>query len=61
MIYITEALASELSEEIDKYREQYLPAVIQIPGVSGNTGSRSFGCEEICGAGNRFRYYIREE
>lgn len=39
VIYITEALASELSEEIDKYREQYLPAVIQIPGVSGNTGA----------------------
>lgn len=39
VIYITEALAAQLSDEIEKYREQYLPAVIQIPGVSGNTGA----------------------
>ena len=39
VIYITEALAAELAHEISKYREQVLPAVIQIPGVSGNTGA----------------------
>lgn len=38
MIYITEALAAQVSEEIEKYKEQQLPAIIQIPGVSGNTG-----------------------
>jgi V/A-type H+-transporting ATPase subunit F len=39
VIYITEALAAELPREISKYREQVLPAIIQIPGVSGNTGA----------------------
>lgn len=39
VIYITEALAAELAHEINKYREQVLPAIIQIPGVSGNTGA----------------------
>ncbi len=38
IIYITEALADQLEEEIDKYREMPLPAIILIPGVSGNTG-----------------------
>lgn len=38
VIYITEALAAEISDEIDKHREEYLPAIIQIPGISGNTG-----------------------
>lgn len=39
IIYITEALAAELKEEIDKYKEQMLPAIILIPGSSGNTGA----------------------
>ena len=38
LIYITEALADTLEAEIDRYREQMLPAVILIPGASGNTG-----------------------
>lgn len=38
VIYITEALAAQLKPEIKKYREQMLPAIIRIPGVSGNTG-----------------------
>lgn len=38
IIYITEALAAELKHEIMKYQEQLLPAIIQIPGISGNTG-----------------------
>jgi V/A-type H+-transporting ATPase subunit F len=37
VIYITEALAAQLAPVIEKYREQMLPAIIQIPGVSGNT------------------------
>lgn len=38
VIYITEALAAELMEEIAGYGERPLPAIIQIPGVAGNTG-----------------------
>ncbi len=38
VIYITEALSEVLETEIDNYREQRLPAIIPIPGVSGNTG-----------------------
>lgn len=39
VIYITEALAAQLEHEIDRYREEELPAIILIPGVSGNTGN----------------------
>ena len=39
IVYITEALASQLEHEIAHYREQMLPAIILIPGVSGNTGA----------------------
>lgn len=39
IIYITEAVAAELTEEIAEYQESTLPAIIQIPGVSGNTGA----------------------
>ncbi len=38
IIYITEALAEILEDEIEKVRETPLPAIILIPGVSGNTG-----------------------
>ncbi len=38
VIYITEALALELEEEIDRYRFSELPAILPIPGVSGNNG-----------------------
>ena len=38
VIYLTETLASELEEELERYRETLLPAVILIPGVRGNTG-----------------------
>ncbi len=38
VIYITEALAENLKEEIDKYRQESIPAIILIPGVKGNTG-----------------------
>lgn len=38
VIYITEKLAKELQDQIDKYRDELSPAIIQIPGVSGNTG-----------------------
>ena len=38
VVYITEGLAAQIESEIEKYREQLFPAVILIPGVSGNTG-----------------------
>ena len=39
VIYITEALAERVKGEINRYREQMLPAIILIPGVYGNTGA----------------------
>lgn len=39
VVYITEGLADKISTEINRYREQMLPAIILIPGISGNTGS----------------------
>ncbi len=38
VIYITEKAAEYVSDEIEKYSESMIPAVIAIPGVSGNTG-----------------------
>ncbi|HWT26879.1 MAG TPA: V-type ATP synthase subunit F [Mobilitalea sp.] len=38
VIYITESLQAQLEAEIDYYVGQDLPAIIPIPGVSGNTG-----------------------
>ena len=38
MVYITESLAGQMEEELDKWRSRPLPAIIPIPGVSGNTG-----------------------
>lgn len=38
IVYMTEFLAKELEQEIEKYREEMLPAVIPIPGVYGNSG-----------------------
>lgn len=37
VIYITEALQAKLELEIDRYVNNELPAIIPIPGVSGNT------------------------
>ena len=36
---LTEQLAAQLSAEISKYSEELMPAIIQIPGISGNTGA----------------------
>ncbi len=38
VIFITEKLADQIQEAIDHYRNMMLPAIILIPGVSGNTG-----------------------
>lgn len=38
VIYIIERLAEELSDVIDRYKDFVAPAIILIPGVTGNTG-----------------------
>ena len=38
VIYMTEACSLMLEEEIEKTSEKITPAVILIPGISGNTG-----------------------
>ena len=38
VVYITEGLAAEIHTEIERYKEQLLPAIILIPGISQNTG-----------------------
>lgn len=38
IIYITENWAAALEREIAEYEAQVTPAIIRIPGVSGNTG-----------------------
>ena len=39
VIYITEGLAAQIPDAIEKYNTSLLPAIIQIPGISGNTGA----------------------
>ena len=38
VIYVTEALAAKIPNEIEQYRTMPSPAIILIPGISGNTG-----------------------
>ena len=38
VVYITEALAEQLRPELERIQQGPLPAIIPIPGVSGNTG-----------------------
>lgn len=46
IIYITEAVAAKLEEEIERYKERPFPAIILIPGVSGNTGAGIQGVKD---------------
>ncbi|MDD4376988.1 MAG: V-type ATP synthase subunit F [Eubacteriales bacterium] len=39
IIYITEKLAKEIEEEIDKYKDSRLPAIIPIPNKDGPLGT----------------------
>lgn len=38
IIYITEQLQSQIMDTVSQYNDMRLPAIIPIPGVSGNTG-----------------------
>ena len=44
VIYMTEALCVQMEKEIARYNEKPLPAIIPIPGASGNTG---FGMQRV--------------
>lgn len=39
IIYITEDFAAEMMEDIDRYKDSKLPAIITIPGKAGPTGA----------------------
>ncbi|HIU78230.1 MAG TPA: V-type ATP synthase subunit F [Candidatus Avilachnospira avicola] len=61
VIYITEGLAEKIDRDISRYADRPLPAIILIPGVSGNTGNglrsvkrsveRAIGSDIIFGEG----------
>ena len=38
VVYVTEALAEGIQDEINRYQDEVTPAVILIPGISCNTG-----------------------
>ncbi len=38
VIYITEALAEMLQDTMELYEDRMIPAILPIPGISGNTG-----------------------
>lgn len=44
VIFITEDLAAQITQETDRYRSMPIPAVIAIPGKTGSSG---FGLENI--------------
>ena len=46
VIYITEKWAAKLTHEIARYQEQITPAIIQIPGIAGNTGAGVAGVKK---------------
>ena len=60
VIYITEQLAAQLSAEISKYSEELMPAIIQIPGIAGNTGAGIENVKEIRGDGSWLRYSFQQ-
>lgn len=46
VIYITEAMHEMLENEIEKYRTLKIPAIIPIPGITGNTGKGMSGVKK---------------
>ena len=44
--FATEALAAGLEKEISRYKTGITPAIIVIPGVSGNTGAGVSGVKK---------------
>lgn len=46
VIYVTEALASRLTDVLERYKSMRIPVVVPIPGVTGNTGIGMRGVAE---------------
>lgn len=46
VIYITEKWQALLQAEIDRFVTKHLPAIIPIPGVSGNTGKGMYNVKK---------------
>ncbi|SEF72243.1 V/A-type H+-transporting ATPase subunit F [Caloramator fervidus] len=38
LIFVTETIAKEIDETIERYKNNFLPAIILIPGVNGSLG-----------------------
>ena len=38
VVYLTEGYAAHMEAELERYKDALTPAIILIPGVSGNTG-----------------------
>ena len=59
VVYVTEDLAVGMQEEIEKYKDKMLPAVIVIPGKEGSTGfgmtNLKKSVERAVGADNLFK------
>ena len=46
VIYMTEELAALLGDELKRYDDRLLPAIILIPGIKGNTGAGIAGVKK---------------
>lgn len=47
VIYVTEELQAALKEEIARYKDRMIPAILPIPGTSGNTGAGMAGLKKL--------------
>lgn len=47
VIFMTEALGAKLSGQLEELRKRMLPAVVLIPGLSGNTGKGMEGLRQL--------------
>ena len=61
IIYITEAVAAQIEEEIEQYRENTLSGNYSDTGRVRQYGSGSKRCKEDRGTGGRFGYSVLEE
>lgn len=47
VIYVTEELMDILKDEVARYKSSMVPAIIPIPGTSGNTGAGMAGLKKL--------------
>lgn len=50
VLFVTEGVAKQIEDEIDKYKDMPLPAIVSVPGRDGSTG---YGMENIRNAALR--------